>query len=441
MLGSYEIDNSQADNLDFIARIVDGRPVDTDSQLLAMTDCNGKVALWAVLGAIETPEKSQVRLGAVQRAFAALPAEVRAIVGPRLVDRLLEMGAGDIAATARSALVRTPGDYAERISLVEARLERAEGNHETADTRLEGLIGKNSEAAAEALAALVDGRLANDRPIDDATIAQAGALAFELGGSTEGLALLRAHILGHGSVGRFDAAFEAMQRWRSEWDPALKTKVLNELYGQIARVPDEERFLTTYFGYQEQLEETDLPAATRLGLAERLISLGFAKHGREILGRAAHPTDTERLLFAKAALAERDAPAALTYLSTLSNPEASRLRGTAMQMLGEHGAALDEFQKADTPDLARAEAWRSGAWEQIMHSGSEEQKQFLSAYDIVSSTQPASDSVETRDPEGPLARANGLIARSAAERKALLDVLAQYPLPPSPADSSTQPGF
>ncbi len=443
LLAAYPEDDSGAQSIVFIAKILDSRPVDGRSPLLKMTDCEAKVALWSLLGASEAPDRTTVRLGAVQRAFAALPAEVRAIVGPQLVDRLIEMGARDVAASIRAALVRASGDHENRVGLIDAQLERAAGNDRAADAHLEPLMSQNSEEAAQAVVALINGRLVAGQPIDDATIAQSGALAFELGHSQTGLALRRAHVLGLGSVGKFDTAFEAIERWKPEWDQAPRTDAVNGLFDQIAHVPDDELLLSSYFKHRDALREVDLPRTTGFALAERLVGLGFTGAGRELLARQNRPSDPERLLLAKAALAERDAPAALIYLSALSDKEAARLRGTALRMLGEHAAAFDEFEKAENGDLARDEAWRSGDWDQVMRDGSQEQKDLLSAYEIVELPATTQTEQTLATPPGPLTRANALLARSAAERKALADLLAQYPLPnAAPADQKlSSPGF
>ena len=69
------------------------------------------------------------------------------------------------------------------------------------------------------------------------------------------------------------------------------------------------------------------PRDTRLMLSARLVDLGFSSAARDVLGQDGRLYDQGRLLLAKAALAERDAPAALAYLSVQSGEEASRIRG------------------------------------------------------------------------------------------------------------------
>jgi len=442
LLTSYEIHEPSADSLDFIARIIEGRAIDGASPFLAMTDCDAKVALWAFLGSSLAPDRASLHLGVIQRTFAALPPEVRMIVGPRLVDRLIEIGAADIATTIRAALARISHGNDAQVGLVDAQIARAEGKSTTADGHLERLVTQNSEISAEALVELVEGRLSEGIAIDDATVEQAGALAFELGGSATGLALMRAHILGHGSVGRFEAAFDALNRWKPEWDQARKAEVLSGLLVQIAQVPSDELLLTTYFGHRNALNRVDIPRSARIALAERLIDLGFASAGREVLSRAAEPLSAEHLLMARAALSERDAPAALSYLNDISTKDAARLRGFALQMLGEHAAALAEFEKTDAPVAASAEAWRSGAWDHVMQNGSEQQKTLLSTYGLAGTDRHVNESSVETQPPGPLARAGALLARSASERQALQELLDQYPLPdPEQAPASPTPGF
>lgn len=433
LMRTYPDDIPEIASLELIGRVLEGLPIESNSPFLKMTDCDSKVALWALLGAEPSIASADVRLGAVQRAFAALPAEVRAITGQALVDKLIAIGASDIAATVRATLARAPGDHANTVALIDAKLAREAGDELSAEQHLEGLVSRNSEEAASAVIDLVNSRLDSGRPIDDATIEQAAALAFELGANDKGLALLRANVLGLGSVGRFEAAFSAMNRWDPAANPLLREETLAQLFNQIARVPDDALLLTTFFAHQDVSRSLDLPRETRLTLATRLVDLGFSSAAREVLGQDGRLYDQGRLLLAKAALAERDAPAALAYLSAQSGEEASKIRGYALKLLGEHAGALDEFDKAQSADLARDEAWRSGDWQRVLEDGSDQQKALLTTFGISPTGQePPSAPDAAAQSAGPLARANTLISQSEAERKALADLLSQYPLPPPP---------
>lgn len=439
VLRSYPDDSEQASSLELIARIMEERPIAPNSTFLAMTDCDAKVALWALMGSTQKLSPSDVQLGAVRRAFTSLPPEVRAIIGPRLVDKLIEMGAADIAATIRASLARAPGDHEGAVSLVDAHLAQESGDEAAADQHLEGLLTRNSEDAASALIALINGKLDSLKPVDDATIEQAAAMAFELGNTDKGLSLLRAHILGLGSVGRFAPAFEALDRWKPGWDPALRDETLASLFAQIGRVPDDQLLLTTYFEHRNLAQGLDMTRETRIALAERLIGLGFSSAGRDILGPDGRLYERGRLLLAKAALAERDAPAALAYLSTQSGEEADQLRGQALRMLGEHAGALAEFDRAGTADLALDEAWRSGNWQRVLEDGSDQQKTLLTTYGLGAPASEPPAAAADAPPPGPITRASELLAQSEAERKALSDLLSQYPLPP--VDPATGTGF
>lgn len=432
VLRSYPLDNEEAERLEFIASVLEGRKIGPDSPYLAMTDCDGKVALWALIGSTDTPAPGTVRLGAVQLAFAALPPEIRALTGQRLVDRLIEIGASDIAKAIRATLARASGDNASTVAIIDAKLAQASGDDAKVDTHLEGLLSSNSQDAATALIALVENKIRAGRPVDDATIEQAAALAHELGASADGSAAIRAHVLSLGSVGRFDEAFVAFENWKPDAQRTLRSQTLVDLYGQIAKVPDDGLLLNTYFSHRAQAQQADLPRETRRDLALRLIDLGFSGAAREVLGADARLYEQGRILLARAALAERDGPAALAYLSDLESQDASQLRGQALQILGEHSSALNEFDKAQTADRVREEAWRSGDWDRILKDGSDQQKALLTTYGIAGKSEPESG-IDEAPEEGPLARANKLIAQSAAERKALEDLLSQYPIEDPPA--------
>lgn len=412
----------------FMASVIDSNPVAPDSPILSMANCDGDVAMWALLGASDQALPDSVRFGAVQRAFSSLPYIHRKLFGPDLVRKLIDLGAPDVAESIRSALARAPENPGNAMDLMDARLEVAAGAAQEAEKHLEPVINENTNHASEAIVLYINERIRRGEPIDDATTENAGALAFELRDSDEGLALLRAHSLGLGSVGRFTEAFSALEKWPAQRQTTLKETTVSDLFQILSVVPDDQLFLKAYYAHKRQAAEQGLRQPVRNALAARLITLGFATSAREVLGPDALHSEQGRILLARAALAERDAPATLAHLSEISAPEASQLRGKALQMLGEHAAAKNEFLKTGDVVAETTEAWRSADWQTIAVSGSAAEKNFLAAFDLDPRETAASESI---DPEttGMLARSRALIEKSQSQREALQALLQELETP------------
>ena len=400
--------------LEFMAAEIEDLPRPDGNAILSMGNCNGKVALWALLGAGGTPSRWDYDLGAVLRANAALPPALRTVIAQRLADRLIALGAEDAAQSVWKALERAPAETSATLGLIGAQLG------EMPESSLREMMRGNQESSVDALIMFVEGRFARGEAVDDGTIAQAEALAAELLPSSKGIAVLRAQILGLGSVGRFEPAFAALDEWPEAAEEALRVSTSADLVGQLAHVPDDALFLRTFYARRRMIEAGELPKATRLHLAERLLDQGFAPAARATLG-ALGQGEEGRLLLARAALLEGDGPAALAHLGALDGARAAKLRGQAAALMGQYALARNAYMQAGDADAARVAAWRSADWDVVTQEGSEAQRRLLSLY----SAAPTVD-----EPVGPLAASRTLLERSRAEREAFAALMESFADPP-----------
>lgn len=421
-LRGFGLGTPSAGAIAYVAAVLDDLPV-PDSPISRMAACHGKVALWALLGR-DDAEGEAPNLAAVRRSFSALPLPIRKIVGPELVRRLLALGADSDAREIGSMLARgvAPGDPA--LGLIDARIDIARGEPAQAEPVLAGMIDRNSADAAQALVLLIDSRIARGEPVDAANIELATSLARELRGSPEGARLLRAQILGEGSVGRFSEAFAALDAWPAQDTPTLRQETRRSLWELLAKVPDDPLFLGQLLARQDQVPE-DLPNLVRLRMADRLTAAGLTGPVRDLLGGPLGRTPDGRVALAAAAIAERDGPAALSYLDTLDGSRATALKARAHALLNEHAIAQAVFATAGDLPNATAEAWRGGDWSFVAANGSEAEKALVRLYDLTAEEPTA----PPPSPADGVAGFKDLIARSQAEREALTRLLADFPNP------------
>ncbi|MBZ4022004.1 hypothetical protein CKO11_05980 [Rhodobacter sp. TJ_12] len=410
---SFEVEDEVDPILPIMADIVDGNAPTPYPAFAALTSCDSKVALWALLAQPEPPLRETVNFGAVLRAYSALPPDIRSIVGPDLSARLIELGATDVAQTVRSMLARAPGDHNDSLDYIDAQIDLSEGRDTEATERLDKVAEQNSDAAAEALALSIETKLSRGEAIPAHEVENAGALARQLRGTEIGDKLIRVEILGNASTGQFDPAFEQLERWSAPVDPSLRRDTQNDLLAVLAKVPDAEMFIETFFRYRPEWGPEELTADVQIALADRLSESGFSISARAVLSPRTRRSEAGRFALARAALAGNDAAAAYSHLTGLTGEEAALLRGRALTLLGQHQNAETAYAEAGATEAQTEAAWRAGNWDRVTDSGTETQKRFV---EIFGETAPSDTGAAI--PAGPLAAAQQLIAQSAAEREA-----------------------
>lgn len=413
LMDAFSMPEEDRKPLDMIADIIDGRAPPATEDWKSMMACDSKVALWAFLAQTENPSKAEVNLGAVLIAFSALPAPVREILGPELSKRFLEFGAPDLARTVRASLARAPMKNEGALNLVDAQIEIDAGAVDDAQKRLAPVADENTETGAEALALELETRLAQGEAIGEEDTQSAIALGLQLASTDLGARLKRVGILGQASTGHFKPAFAELGKWRNSTRTQGVQQTDNDLAALLAKVPDDQIFLTTYFEHVSGRNPQDFSPKTQLDLADRLVALGFANAATDALSDTVRNTEQGRLTLAGAAILSGDGAAAVAHLATLEGEDASGLRGDALRLLERHQLAAIEYERAGKTGAQVNEAWRSGDWSLVSKQGTEAQQRFLTLFSTASQTEPA-----PRPDDGPIAQAEQLIKRSAAEREA-----------------------
>ena len=413
VLRAFGAESPDWHHLSIIADIVDGRPPKEGPDFSTMVSCNGKVAFWAFLAGPKPPSKEKVNFGAVTLAYAALPPAIRDLTGASLSARLIEIGAADVAAKVRATLARSPQEHRTALDMIDAQIDLSAGRTAEATARLEKVARMKTPGAAESLALAIETKLAHGQTIPIGEVQHAGALARELKGSEIAEKLHRAEVLGLASSADFESAFSAWDAWPTPSGPDIRGAALNGVFALMARVPDEQVFLRTYFQNRNRLNDITLSPEVQIGIADRLSQNGFARSARAILKPETRKTESGRLSLARAALADHDAAAAYSHLLGLTDDQAATLRGAALSLLGQHDTAKDEFARAGDREAQLNEAWRAGNWDLVARHGSDNQKRFL---ELFGEDKAVPATASPREFRGPLAQAQSLISRSETER-------------------------
>ena len=467
LLVEMKVRPRKADVLRDMAHIVDERPVRPDSPLMQMTECDTAAALWAVMARPTLTASDTINIPAVLRNFSALPLDSRRLLGPRLADKLMSVGAEDAAYSVRGAITRATGEHGSGVQLMDAKFDLAAGDGHKAAEVLTPLIAENNPDSPQALILYVEAQMEAGKPVEDKTVDSLAALAYEHRKAKDAQDLNRAFILAAGSAGQFDralkafgdwkkhadgreqlevgramagflaeaaktsgldAAFTALGNWGPELPVDLRRDALRGTIRTLADLPDDAEFLRSAFARKDLISSASLDWPLRADLARRMLALGFGPQAREMAGIEALDHEDGRIILGKAALAEHDPARALTEIAGIETQEAAAIRGEALALLGDHTGAKEAYTAAGDQAAAVAEAWRSGDWSTVAEKGTDAQRAALAGFD---------GNLPPADPAAPLEPATPAADGAAAPDAAAVDADVAADTPPGIAPPAT----
>jgi hypothetical protein len=345
-----------------IAFVLDDRPVPEENPIRHMSGCGGDVAVWSVLAAPEPGPGPDVDLAAVLRGFSGLPGGLRLLLGQRLADRLLALGAREEARLVRAAMARLAGEGDRSVAMIGAEIALAAGQEEEALELLEPVADRNDALSLRTVQLTLERQLAQGGPVAPGLIETAAALAFEHRKGPQGPLFSRLEILARATNGDFAGALATYDRWPGEAPDAERSAAGLGLARLFAGRADDTTFLNGFFGHPTLFDAARADEELTFDLAERLLALGFAAEVRALVDGPAADGARGRVALARAALQLFEPGAALTRLGATGGAEAERLRGDALAMLGRHGDAAEAYAQAGASDEAARAALRAGDW-------------------------------------------------------------------------------
>ncbi|WP_226779914.1 hypothetical protein [Oceaniglobus trochenteri] len=340
-----------------MATLLEGGPLDQPSYFGPQLSCNSAASLWAILANDEITGVESQTIDAVVRTISSFPIHLRRFLGPRLAERMIEIGETTAALAIRNAVLR--GDTAPSIPAVmlEAKLQQEQENEPGALHNLTKVSESRSELAAEAFAILLENALRSGETIAAATIEQAQALEFEVrpDGSAGRLTAAITQALTRG--GDYTSAFERIRRFeRADGGTEGLARQRSQALTALAETASDAEFLNIAMRETTGLEGTD-PA--RVLVADRLAKLGLPGPARKSLGAGRSvPSDAERYVRARIALLEGEPGIAESYLTGLETKEATALREEisreSLHSVLEDGESQEVSEvKTDEPDQSK----------------------------------------------------------------------------------------
>ena len=404
---------AERDVLTGLSAIMDGEPLTQGNPFLGQENCDGNVALWAVLATAEIPPSDKVNEQAVLQAFSRLPEHLRLNLATALGTRMAESGHTGGSEQVLRIVQRSMQEPLSQIDILDARLAIASGDSDRAKAPLDRLSSLDTGETPEALIAIVELHWKEKKAPGPDLSTSIAAFEVEHRRSQLGPDLRRAHSLALALAGDPDAAFRSALDVKKLDGEEAYHQLVSALLDQLAVQGDGLTFLRHAVGFMGA-DSTKLSPSTRLSMGERLVALHLPEPAMHLLSDFEPenaPRDGDRVarLRAEAQLALGRPHRALLELVSVSGADADILRGRALLAVGENDAAAQRFDQAGDRESVSRALWASGELERLIEVG---EGRFARAADLAKDISGDNDTA----PSTPLAEAEWLLSRSTVLR-------------------------
>ena len=423
----YEADLERPDLLVLMGEIMDFGASQLPAAMADQMACAGPVALWATLAQPDLHPADDINRVAVIKSFSDLPLHLRRHLGPDLSQKFLDIGDVSTANALRDALARAPGQHGDGFNLLEARLDRTDGNALKAEARLDEIINADGPIAPEALLELIRVRVDSGQPVEERLRELVTSMAYEHRGTEMGARLLETAIRTQAQSARFNEALVLLEETAATYGAdTAQTLALREVFlAELTARGDDASFLT--HGFREIERISSMSPALRRAVAGRFLDLGFAAQARASLsGSQDIPGPEDRLLFARVALSEGRPDVTMGYLAGLEDTDALRLRAMAQGDLSDHGGAARSWARIEEDHARWNAAWLAGDWTQLEQAPG---SPYQDVARIILDAPGDGDSGAETGQDNAMSRSQDALLRSQRARDALTSLLEQTSRP------------
>ncbi len=357
----------ETDVLMDLARIMDGQSPRNQNLFENQSGCSGAAILWSLLSN-SNQQLNDNDYQAVLLSVSAMPLHMRTYLGPKVANRLLDLGEIETAAQLLSLSSRGSEMPSAEHKLGEASILIAREEVKEAEEIIDEILETENEINPEVLATKME-IIENQKSRPDIeTLDLASAFATEHRNTPQAMKTKETQIHAYLLAGDFEKAFLTIDESRSEQDPSFRDEFLSKAFVSLSENGDRLDFLALATRYEVTSEPLTKDALKRL--ASRFIDEGFSSEALKILGASSlhHVDDEIRLLRAKAALIERKPYLAAAELLSVEGEEANKLRALAFSATGNHGEAEILYEDLGDRGSATKEAWQAKNWASLENS-------------------------------------------------------------------------
>ncbi len=364
VLSAFPLDGPERAVFGFLAEVMDGQSRPATDKASVLVGCAGPAAMWGLLSVEGLPVKTEVAKSEIASAFSALPLHLRLQLGPRLVERFLDLQDPGTARAIWNSVDRAESSQSEEFILATAALHAASGDVERAESVYARLEAGGPGTAPEAVVRLIASVLARNDVPQEGILNTADALSFETRGTPVSRDLKFQELRGRIASDHWDRVFESIPE--AEFDGILSLEdralLMAELYVAMSERADTETFLLRAFEARERLPSSSASDPARRAIAHRATTLGFGELAYDLLQGIAESDRSDLLARARADLVRGRPRDALFQLEGLSSQDADVLRAQAHMKLRDFRQASVEFRAVGEIELAAVTARRYGDW-------------------------------------------------------------------------------
>lgn len=364
--------SAEAPVLADLARVVDGEPAAPDGPLSISGTCPGLHGLWLALGGRAPAFVDDAQFVSVRESFEVLPVDLRRLLGPGLVGRLVAARRPAEARVILDATVRAglPADEpTPAIAIANGRVLAAEGRTREAIAAFVPVADGGGPLATDAMVAMTETALAAGLPVPERTILDLRAAAL-LGRGTAREAPLRA-LLAEALAARADlpAAIEETRAAMADL-PASADRFGSIAVASLADADPaavgRAAYADTVLGARDLLAGAPARDPARRQVASHLVALGLPAPALAVLAPAVVLDDpAARLIAAEAEIGLGNAEAARGTLAGLDGSRAAVLTARSYMLEGRYPEAVAALKAAGLDTEAAAYAWPSGDWARV----------------------------------------------------------------------------
>ncbi|MEM6826089.1 MAG: hypothetical protein AAF566_13355, partial [Pseudomonadota bacterium] len=308
-------------------------------ELVRFAECGGSLPLWALLDEDPDAPLGAIKSEAILLTFTGLPPHLRRYLGYRAAARFAARGDFTSAEMIRATLERISEPNDPALLLSTTQTAEIEETTQDVGAALAELAVSLQPEAAEALILSIGGYLARGERVPLDLIDTAGALAFELGGHSEGRLVKSAQIQALFANMDFEGGFEELLAADSGNGLSREqvAAAWQDGFERLLKVGEDAEFVSRLYGDEAANGLSSLPGTLRQALAERLLELGFPMRAEAVAPAGAQGSDG--LFSARLALARGDLDRALGLVRVRRNPEARRFAAEILGRAGRHAEA------------------------------------------------------------------------------------------------------
>jgi aerobic-type carbon monoxide dehydrogenase small subunit (CoxS/CutS family) len=340
----------QAKLLASMGYLIDGE-IDTNAMFQEQLNCPGPASLWSLLAIDDLPLGAAADQNSVVTAFSALPTHLRQELGPRVIEKLLQLDLQSAAQSVRAATVRGTKIGSNDHALMDAQWYIYEGMPDKAIETLEQFMKEPGAASVDVLMAWVEAATMQADYVDPSVAISLESFLKQYASSEKAPKIEDAIALAYAGAGNFGRAFML------QTDPN-KRPTLWKLLGQNG---DDMAILSVAIPSLKQ-GGASMEASVADKIAERLLTLGFEDVAATVLNAV---PNSSKLLRARVALARGDGTDVFALLSGEEGETAAALRGQALEALSRLPEAKVEFQSVNAAaEVARIER-KMQDWQEV----------------------------------------------------------------------------